>query len=102
MEKELKQRYKADFATLTEIVNSFDPCGLIEGGAPTDEYDCITQQLLSSIYNKKTRQEMKDMILHELKHHFGTPELTTLDEPFKTQFYNSLDKLLDDIEKKFY
>ena len=86
MEKELKQRYKADFATLTEIVNSFDPCGLIEGGAPTDEYDCITQQLISSIYNKKTRQEMKDMILHELKHHFGTQELTTLDEPFKTQF----------------
>ena len=101
MEKELKQRYKADFATLTEIVNSFDPCGLIEGGAPTDEYDCITQQLISSIYNKKTRQEMKDMILHELKHHFGTPELTTLDEPFKTQFYNSLNKLLDDVEKKF-
>jgi|SRR5665647_3612628 len=102
MEKELKQRYKVDFANLTEIVNSFDPCGLIEGGAPTDEYDCVTQQLLSSIYNKKTRQEMKDMILHELKHHFGTPDLATLDEPYKTKFYNSLDNLLDDVDKKFY
>lgn len=97
MEKELKQRYKADFATLTEIVNSFAPFGLIKGGAQTDEYDCITQQLLSSIYNKKTRQEMKDLILQGIKHHFGTPDLTTLDEPYK-----SLDKLLNDVDKKFY
>ncbi len=102
MEKELKQRYKADFATLTEIVNSFDPCGLIKGGAPTDEYDCITQQLLSSIYNKKTRQEMRDLILQEIEHHFGTPDLTTLDEPYKSRFYKSLETLLNDVDKKFY
>ena len=102
MDKEIKQKYKADFATLTELVNSFDPCGLISGGAPSDEYDCLTQQLLSSVNNKKTREEMKSLILHEIKHHFGTPDLATLDEPYKTQFYNDLDKLLNDIDTKFY
>ncbi len=101
MDKALKQKYKTDFATLTELVNTFDPCGLIEGGAPPDEYDCLTEKLLSCAYNKKTRQEMKEMILHEIEHHFGTPDLTVLDEPYKTQFYNDLDKLLNDIEKKF-
>jgi hypothetical protein len=55
MDKAIKQKYKADFATLTELVNSFDPCGLISGGAPSDEYGSLTQQLLSSVYSKKTR-----------------------------------------------
>lgn len=100
--KELKEKYKTDFAIMTEFVNSFDLCGFIEGGAPSDEYDCLTQQLLSSLYNNKTRQEMKDLILHEIKYHFGTPDLTTLDEPYKTQFYNDLDKFLDNLKDKFY
>jgi len=100
--KEVKQKFKADFTTLTEYVNSSDPCGLIAGGAPTDEYSCLTQQIISSIYNKKTRQEMKDMILHELKHHFGTPDLTSVDEPYKTRFENELDKLLNEVEREFY
>ena len=98
----LKQKHKADFATLTGLVNSFDPCGLIGGGAPSDEYDCLTQQLLSSLYNNETRQEMKDLIIHEIEHHFGTPDLATLEEPEKTQFYNDLDKLLNDLDEKFY
>ncbi len=42
MDKELKSKYKKDFAALTELVNAFDPCGLIKVGAPLDEYDCLT------------------------------------------------------------
>jgi hypothetical protein len=102
MDKAIKQKYKADFATIVELVNSFDPCGLIGGGAPSDEYDCLTQQLLSSVYSNKTRQEMKDLIIHEIEHHFGTPDLATLDEPYKTQFYTDLDKLLNDLDEKFH
>src|ERR1700730_15638130 len=101
MDKELKQKYKTDFAILTELVNSFDPCGFIEGGAPTDEYVSLTQQILSCIYSKKTLHEMKELILHEIEYHFGTPDLTTLDESYKTIFYNDLDKLLKSIEEKF-
>lgn len=95
MDKALKQKYKADFAAMVELVYTFDPCGLIGGGAPSDEYDCLTQQLLSSVYSKKSRQEMKDLILHEIKHHFGTPDLEIMDEPYKTQVSNDLDKLLN-------
>ena len=102
MDKELKQKVKADFATLTGFVNSFDPCGLISLGAPPDEYDCLTQQLLSSIYHNKTRQEMKALILHEIEHHFGAFDVATLEDPYKTHFYNELEKLLDSLEDKFY
>jgi hypothetical protein len=101
MDKELKLKYKKDFAVLTELINSFDPCGLIGGGAPKDEYDCLTQQVLSFVYNKKSRQEMKELIIHEIEHHIGTPDLTVLEEPYKSQFYSDLDKLLNDIEQNF-
>jgi len=37
MDREVKQKYKTDFAILAKPVNSFDPCGLIKGGAPSDE-----------------------------------------------------------------
>ena len=53
MNNGLKRKYKKDFAVLTELINSFDPCGLIGGGTPKDEYDCLAQQLISFIYNKK-------------------------------------------------
>ena len=71
MSKELKSKYnKNDFATLTELVNDFDPCGLIKGDAPLDEYDCLTQHLLSYIYNNRTPQEIKDLIIHEVDEHY--------------------------------
>ncbi len=102
MNKALKQKYKADFSILTELINSFDPCGLIGGGAPSNEYDCLTQQILNSVYNKRSRQELKELIHHEIEHHFGTLDLATLDEPNKTHFNNNIDKLLSDLEDKFY
>lgn len=103
MDKTLKQKYKEDFAALTTLVNSFDPCGLIGSGAPPDEYDCLTHKLLSAVYNKKTLQELKDLVLHELTHHFAVlPDTATLEEPVKSRFYNNLNNLLAALENKFY
>ncbi len=69
--KELNSKYKVDFKQLQELVNSFDPISLIEGGAPDDEYDCLTEQILSYVYKKKTKTEMEDLVRHEIEHHFG-------------------------------
>jgi len=97
---ELKLKYKADFDKVQDFVNEFDPCGLIHAGAPIDEHDCLTNQLLSSVYNSKTRTEIKELILHEIEHHFGTPDLEILDEPYKTNFYNDIEKLIDKLEQQ--
>jgi effector-binding domain-containing protein len=94
---ELKHKFKQDFNKVQEFVNEFDPCGLIYTGAPIDEYDCLTHQLLSAVYNGKTRIEIKDLILHEIEHHFGTLDLETLKEPYKTIFYNNLETLIDNL-----
>lgn len=101
LNKELKVKYKNDFTELTKLVNSFDPCGLIEGGAPDDEYDSITQQLLSFAYNRRTKDEMRELILHEIEHYFGTPDLKTMNEADRTKFYRDLDELLSHVEQRF-
>lgn len=96
---DLKHKYKHDFDLVQSFVNEFDPCGLIHAGAPIDEYDCLTNQLLSSVYNDKTRTEIKELILHEIEDHFGTPDLEILDEPYRTNFYNDIEKLIDKLEQ---
>ena len=101
LNKELKVKYEKDFAAMTEFVNSFDPCGFIEGGAPADEYDGISQQLLSFAYNKKTRHEMREFILREIEHHYETPDFTAMNETYKRKFNNDLDELLNRIEQRF-
>jgi hypothetical protein len=96
--KELKTKFKADFDKVQNFVNALDPCGLISGGAPDDEYDCLTSHLLSGLYENKSRQDFKEIILHEIEHHFGTPDISTLTEPYKTEFYKDLEALLDKLD----
>mgnify|MGYP001792177002 FL=1 len=91
-------KYKDDFKKVTSILNEFDLCGLIEGGAPSDEYDCLTNQILSSVYKKNTRSQIKKQIIHELIYHFGTLNSNEPQEPYKTKLDLTLDKLLDRME----
>lgn len=53
--KNIKIRFKDDFKIIQQLINLLDPCGLINGGAPIDEYNCLTTQILSGLYQIKTR-----------------------------------------------
>ncbi len=101
MNKDAKLKYKHDFATLTQLLNSFDLCGLIRGGAPEDEYNCLTEKLLSSVYNGRTREEMQELIVHEMEHHFGSPDETRLTETGRKKFNKKIEELINEIEEKF-
>ena len=94
MDKDLKQKYQVDIDIVKRLVNAFDPCGLINVGAPDDEYDGLTQQILSRIYSVTPRQEIRDYVLHEIEHHFGC----TVAESHKTQFSVDLENMLDKLE----
>lgn len=100
LNSELKTKHKDDFEKVSQLVNIFDPCGFIHFGAPPDEYDCLTNNILSLYYTNKTREEIKTKFLYEIEHHFGTPDLTILTDPYKTEFYNDLDSLLDKLEQQ--
>ena len=89
--------YKKDFALLTELIVSFDPCELIKTGAPDDEYDCLTQLILSFIYDRKSKQEIKELITHEIEHHFGL----VIEEKYKDEFNNDLDSFVARLVEQF-
>lgn len=97
MNKESKEKYKSDFILLSKYLNLFDPCGLIQNDPPENEYDSITQKLLSHIYNKKSRQEIKELIIHEVVHYFGT----NIGEKYENEFHSEIDKFINGLEESF-
>lgn len=99
--KDLKRIFRQDFNKAQELVNDLDPCGLIYSGAPADEYDCLTNLLLSAIYNGKARTEIKELVLTEIEEHFGTPDLETMTEPVKIKLFNDIEILIDKLEQYF-
>ncbi|MNI69637.1 hypothetical protein D3C73_1254000 [compost metagenome] len=69
--KMLKIQYNDLYVQLEPIVNSWDPIGLISGGAPKDEYDCLTVQLILLLKEGKRPDDIYEFIIHELDDHFG-------------------------------
>ena len=67
---ELKNKFNTDFKIIQNIVNDFDICGLINSGAPKDEYENITSILLSGIYNKISETELVYSLKNEMEN-FG-------------------------------
>jgi hypothetical protein len=41
------------------LANESDPCGFIHFGAPIDEYDCFTNQLLSALMFARQETKLK-------------------------------------------
>lgn len=90
----LKANYKRDFKIITKLLNEFDPCGLIDGGAPDDEYDCLTGQILSLVYKKTDFLEIKKKIIHEIEHNFGLLDLGKINDSNNQQFAEKLNIFL--------
>lgn len=95
--KELKDRYKKDFELMRTAMNEFDTCGLIALECPIDEYDYLTNKVLALRHRKESRDKIKETILFELRDYFGQG-VQSLKEPYKSKFYQALDKFLDDTE----
>jgi hypothetical protein len=95
---ELKEKYKKDFELFRTLMDQFDPCGLIALGSPIDEYDYLTNKVLGLKHRGESRKKIKETILFELTSYFGE-DLASFQEPYKTEFYNSLNKLLDETQR---
>ena len=86
--KELKDKYKSEFDRVQKLINDFDPCGLIQSGAPEDEYDCLTNQLINMTIKGTTIEKLKSLITSEMKDHFAV-DIPTI-EPYKSKFQKDL------------
>jgi hypothetical protein len=96
MNKQLNSKYKTEFGITSAIVNEFDLCGLISGGAPNDEYDSLTDLILGSIANKSSHDETVEKIIQLLEDYFGYKDLIAEIEKQKLQ--RTLDLMLGRIK----
>lgn len=84
-QKEIKNRWSEQYQQLEVIVNRWDPVGLIRGGAPKDEYDCLTTQLLALLHKGATPEVLKNFIVVELNQHFGYG-ISNINEEYQEKF----------------
>jgi hypothetical protein len=68
---------------MTEMVNAWDPIGLIEMGAPPDEYDCVVGDVMRALERKDSPQQMALYLEAHITDHFGSIPRDPL--PFATQ-----------------
>jgi len=62
---------KRRFAELRDLINEWDPIGLIETGAPEDEYDCLVGPILRRLEAQNSVREIAVFLDHEIAEHFG-------------------------------
>jgi hypothetical protein len=63
-------------AALRELLNAWDPIGVVGGGGPQDEYDCLIAPMLDQLEGGAESPELAAFLRFELDDHFGLdPEL---------------------------
>ena len=63
-------------AALRELLNAWDPIGVVRGGGPEDEYDCLITPMLDHLDGGAESPEVAAFLRFELEDHFGLdPEL---------------------------
>lgn len=83
-----KEKYASAYAELKVLINEFDPCGLIETGAPDKEYDYLTHSLIDLLNEGITIKAIKDLIIHEMQNHFRVD--VPISEPYFSKFFTNL------------
>jgi hypothetical protein len=72
---QLKDKFKKDFELLKKSIIENDPIGLIDGGAPDDEYDSYIPKIISDLEGKNNLEEITEIIKNNFSNHFGDQEL---------------------------
>lgn len=97
-QKAIKKRWLNQYKELEKMVNEWDPVGLISDGAPEDEYDCLSTQLLSLLQQGKQIDEIRTFIFKELDEHFAY-KIACLQNTYHERYIQRLDsfceKMLD-------
>ena len=68
----MKLLSKAQLKDLSQMVNAWNPLGLIAQGAPADEYDCLTHALASALSVGASQDKLEALLFDALTTHFGT------------------------------
>ena len=67
-----KAESRRRWGELTELVNAWDPVGLIAMGAPGDEYDCVVGDVLRALERGESAAGLAGLLATHLPEHFGS------------------------------
>ena len=56
---------------LLTLLNGWDPAGLLQAGAPRDEYECVVDKLFSELSRGAGRDDVTHFLEREIGEHFG-------------------------------
>jgi len=69
----LKEKYKTQWEMVAAVICEEDPIGLLEIGAPEDEYDPEVGTILPRIKEASSVEELCKIVHSEFVHWFGQP-----------------------------
>lgn len=56
---------------IRQILLAWNPIGF---PVPDDEYDCLVHTVLSSWFQRQSKEQLRELIARELTDHFGLPD----------------------------
>ena len=93
----MKRDYQEIFDKTRRLVNEWDPCSLIKSGAPPDEYDSLTNKLLSGVINQIDKNILQSDIINLLNNYYGTPDFNELSKEKQNRIKKDIDELIERI-----
>jgi hypothetical protein len=96
--KALSDKYKKDFKEMQVIVNEYDPLDLVKNGAPNNEHDRLTTELLSLLY-KNQLDGVRELLIHCYEWYGYNPD--EIKEEYKERFNNKVKNTLNKIENLY-
>ncbi|MAC95850.1 MAG: hypothetical protein CMC96_10130 [Flavobacteriales bacterium] len=91
--------FKDIFKETRRLVNEWDPCSFIEAGAPTDEYDALTNKILSGVINQRETEQLRNEVIELLDNYYGTPVFDELSTERQELLKNDINELIEKIDK---
>ncbi|MBK7383441.1 MAG: hypothetical protein IPI81_08900 [Flavobacteriales bacterium] len=71
LNRNIRNLYRHRLSHLRSLVNQRDPIGLIEGGAPIDEYDMEVGAVLVGLNRDLSEEAVLDLVSGVFEHFFG-------------------------------
>jgi hypothetical protein len=66
-----KRQSRARWRELRDLINAWDPIGLIAAGAPADEYDCVVGPTIGLLEQRTSPERIATFLLRNFEDHFG-------------------------------
>lgn len=79
----VKSKYGEKFMELRAIINHHDPIGLINIGAPDDEYDSEVKTIIVQLKSDLTEEQIHDLIYEEFLRWFNNESTTGQKSAYK-------------------